>query len=135
MRFDIDIHVNLHLQLSDAVWQQLGRLITQQGDRIMGALDPIREQLRTQAGKLGEIATAQSTAATATAEILLDLREVLQKLANGVPGSTEVAETLAEATALTDQLTVAADKAKADAETLQEVAALYTADPPPPPPA
>lgn len=110
------IHVHVHVYLPDTVTQQLAVLI-QQGHQIMNQLDDLRAQLAAANTTTNQISTLVT-------EIASDLDELIAKLAAGAPGSQEVIDATAEATALTARLSETA-------AALTGVAAKYPAPPTP----
>lgn len=97
MRHDHYVHIPELVDLVRPLLKALDR-IRKQGETIMAALDELRKQ------------TAEGFATVA--EIAGDIDDLIKRLAEGQPGSQEVADATAEATALTAGL--------------KEVAAKYT---------
>lgn len=105
-----DTHFHIHLHIPEIA--ELSRkvdLLTQQGVQIMGALDDLKAQLAAANDQTNQIASTLT-------EVASDIDDLIAKLAAGTPGSEEVVEATAAATALTARLTETATALRAVAD-------------------
>jgi uncharacterized phage infection (PIP) family protein YhgE len=117
---DIHIHIERVIVHDEAA---IIAAIQHAEERIMGALDALQAQLDQANEQTNQIAANLAALGPTITEIATDIDNLLAIIAAGTPGSQEVADATAKATALTAQLTTAASQLTDTATTLQGVAA------------
>lgn len=119
----MDIHIHIDRVIVHDHDAAVLDAIQQLKETIMPALDELKAQLTAADEQTNQIATTLAGTSATISEIATDIDRLLELLANGTPGSTEVAEATAQAAALTARLSTTAQQLTETATTLQGVAA------------